>query len=1210
MNHLKNNTKSLSESRGGTPLLCLAVYISFYLVFFLTYFVQRSHPARLTNIGIEVVTAVMEAGFFLAAGIHVAHTWKKAGLEKGRGSREEYFTGRMITAAFHSLLAYLLIGIPVDMMVRGHRLFVAAKNILALISLPKLAAPFLSLGAVYLLAAIFWPRCRSLRESSLTVAFLSLTGLALFFLPKGILGYELLGVLFGGDNAGAIPIATHLAVFFLGVRCSGRNSYSVFDPVNLAILAFFCLVGGGFYMIRSREGVFMMAGFAAAFLITWILSLLSLLLDIIFSGLEQCSDLVRDRVIRVWSGENASLSTFDRVSVYLLGYTLLFILMAFLVFTPFIEKGRSLVWVGDALNQYVPKLHRFLRYVPGVFRDILHGNMDFQQYDFTSGMGSPVAISYDPVYWLYLFLPRGNIDLTYSIMTLFRFFLAGLSMMTMALFFKRSFMASLLAGISYAFSGFMLYAGIRHFQFITPLILLPLLIIAMERLIRHGKWYMLTVMVALSLLCSYYFLYMNTIALGFYFVCRVLCTKDYRKLRFFFTRGFTIVGSYVLGTMIGGLSLFTSFGSYLISGRTGEKAANSMITKSMLFYRMEWIMDLFISSCTYIFSPGNWLKIGTIPLAVYGVVLFFTREKKKEKKIFFILLTLFAIFPVCAYIFGGFSNINNRWSYIYTAFLCFAIAECFDGMEKLSSLEMKIMTGIAVYYGLIVVFTEKFHSPSVCGSAALVGLTAALLLLGNSGRIQLRKGTMQGLVLIISLTAILYNSNLYLLQTSDKTGETLAEQYTKYNSDQYLGGTSLRYLNQVPGYNENDGFFRSVNMKSKLSTRCSSLVYGYKDNATFSSTLTGSIVDYNRMMGNCDWTMVSLFDYNSRTIMNELAAVRYMGVSSNNCREMIPYGYKKVFDKTAGGKSWPIYENQYALPVGYSYPAITPASSVESLNAAQKQEATMLTAIVDDHDLTNDSNLTRTEDLPLTVKKLKYTKIDYDGIEIRDGVLNILKENASATFYFNTPKTCEVYMSYRGGIYETNDGKEHVKSMVLEYGSQTYSMAFRSDTYNTGQEEYLMNLGCFNKEQASFTIRFGKEGILRCDGIDVYAQPLAAYEDRVDSLKENVLEDVKISNNTLEGRVDFPVDKMLVVALPYQSGWTAWIDGNQVDIQKVNYQYMGLNVQAGRHRIRLHYQIPGLRIAFAIMGLGILLFAGIILCHQITARTSSSSGGE
>ncbi len=1203
VNHLNRNTKILSGTRTGTPILCLAIYVSFYLVFFLTYFAQRIHPGRLTNLGIETVTAVMEAGFFLAAGIHVAQAWKTAGRDKGRGRRGEYFTRLMLRAAFHSLLAYVLIGIPVDVLVRGHHFFVAVKNILAIISLPKLAAPFLSLTMVYLLAALAWPRWRSLRESSLTVALLSLAGLAFFFLPEGILGYGLLGVFFGGDSIGCIPIATHLAIFFLGARCGGRDSYSVFDLVNLAVLTFFGFMAGVFYILGSREGIFMMAGFVAAFAIMWILKLLTPLLELLYHGAESLAGLARTRVVYVWTGDNDTASAFHRTSVYLLGYLLLFGLMALLVFMPFVEAGRSLVWVGDALNQYVPKLHRFLRYVPGVFHDIFQGNLDFQQYDFTSGMGSQVAISYDPVYWLYLLLPKGNIDLTYTIMTLVRFFLAGLSMMAMALYFKKSYLASLLAGICYAFSGFMLYAGIRHFQFITPLILLPLMVMAMEQLIRHGKWYMMTVLVALSLLCSYYFLYMNTIALGFYFVCRVLCTKEYRKLKFFFARGFTIVGSYVLGAMIGGLSLFTSFGSYLTSGRTGEKAANSMITKSMLFYRMEWIMDLFISSCTYIFSPGNWLKIGTIPLAVYGVVLFFTRDKKKEKKFFFILLTLFAIFPVCAYIFGGFSNINNRWSYIYTAFLCFAIAECFDAMDRLSLLETRIMTGLAVYYSLLVVFAEKFHSPSVCGSCAFVALTLALMLLANTGRVDIRKGTLQALVLLVSLVTVLYNSNVYLLQTSDKTGETLVEQYTRYNSDKYLGATSLRYLDQLPDYDGEDGFFRSVNLKTKMTTRCSSLVYGYKDIATFSSTLTGSIVDYNRMMGNCDWTMVSLFDYNSRTIMNELAAVKYMGVSSSNCREMIPYGYEKVFDTQTGDKSWPIYENQYALPVGYTYPTITPASSLDGLCAAQKQEASLLTAIVDDQDLAADSNLTRIDDLPLTVEKLACSKVDYDGIDIKDSILTIQKPNASATFYYDMPEGSEVYMSFKGGIYETNDGKEHVKSMILEYGDQTYTTAFRSDTYNTGQEECVMNLGYYQDGgQGSFTIRFGKEGILRCEGIDVYAQPMASYPDRVAVLGENVLEDVKVSNNTLEGNVDLPSDKMLVIALPYQSGWTAWIDGKRVNIQKVNYQYMGLNVQAGRHSIRLHYQIPGLRIAFSFMALGILLFAAIIAFNHFRRK--------
>ena len=71
----------------------------------------------------------------------------------------------------------------------------------------------------------------------------------------------------------------------------------------------------------------MMAGFAAAFLITWILSLMSPLLEIIFYGLERVSDLILNRVIKVWAGEDASLSAFDRGSVYLLGYILLFILM-------------------------------------------------------------------------------------------------------------------------------------------------------------------------------------------------------------------------------------------------------------------------------------------------------------------------------------------------------------------------------------------------------------------------------------------------------------------------------------------------------------------------------------------------------------------------------------------------------------------------------------------------------------------------------------------------------------------------------------------------------------------------------------------------------------------------------------------------------------------------------------------------------------------
>jgi uncharacterized membrane protein YfhO len=284
------------------------------------------------------------------------------------------------------------------------------------------------------------------------------------------------------------------------------------------------------------------------------------------------------------------------------------------------------VWTGDALSQYIPKLYRFLNYVPQIFNSLAHGETDFLVYDYGSGLGSTMSITFEPVYWLYLILPKGNIDLVYTFLTMFRFFLAGVSLSVMAIYFRRSYLATWVASIAYAFSGFALFAGTRHFTFIVSLIILPLLVTGMERLIRFKKWYLFTVMVAISLLCSYYFLYMNTIVLGFYYISRILCTREYRNLKTFIGRGLIIVGSYTLGCSMGVLSIATHFGSYLSSGRSEGDKLSALLAGFSLYYREGWISDVFLSFINYSFSPGFWLKIGTIPLALFGATLLFTRK--------------------------------------------------------------------------------------------------------------------------------------------------------------------------------------------------------------------------------------------------------------------------------------------------------------------------------------------------------------------------------------------------------------------------------------------------------------------------------------------------------------------------------------------------------------------------------------------------------
>lgn len=95
----------------------------------------------------------------------------------------------------------------------------------------------------------------------------------------------------------------------------------------------------------------------------------------------------------------------------------------------------------------------------------------------------------------------------------------------------------------------------------------------------------------------------------------------------------------------------------------------------------------------------------------------------------------------------------------------------------------------------------------------------------------------------------------------------------------------------MPGA-DTDEFYRSTNLVTTGNLRSSSLLYGYNDVSTFSSTLNGGIVNYNNAMGNCRWNIVSIYDYNFRTYLNTLASVKYMGVAKKNTAT-IPYGYKR-----------------------------------------------------------------------------------------------------------------------------------------------------------------------------------------------------------------------------------------------------------------------------------------------------------------------------
>ena len=138
---------------------------------------------------------------------------------------------------------------------------------------------------------------------------------------------------------------------------------------------------------------------------------------------------------------------------------------------------------------------------------------------------------------------------------------------------------------------------------------------------------------------------MSTIGMGIYFLVRFFCQpeKKHRSLKNFIGRGLVISGSYLLGVAMSCIVLVTTFGLYVGSGRSGSAVIK---TPSLFYYHAKWLLSCFLCFPTTANSPGDWLKLGYLPIAFLAVVFLFTRKGRKELKIFSVLSVILMALPL------------------------------------------------------------------------------------------------------------------------------------------------------------------------------------------------------------------------------------------------------------------------------------------------------------------------------------------------------------------------------------------------------------------------------------------------------------------------------------------------------------------------------------------------------------------------------------
>ena len=1194
----------------------------FFFYFAMQLFVGTTDHLRLVNAVNMLLYLVFVPGFVFRTGYRFRTIQRLRSEEQGK---KEIFEMALCSYAVFFVLA-VADGIAVEK-VSFHRAFLKT---LTLLEIPGSAAVFFALALLLFLAGVFYTQLGVLAgKKKCFLAAVVLLALCSFLKTRGEC-YTITAALFGAEGMAAIPAIPYAAYFLLGMWFEEQKpgfswklfGFSVVLTVAAALLyrtpaqelCRICISAFPVYLIYVISEVFSditLRFYAARFVadtIELVFAVYAALLVAlrVFGRVGEMGAkktlLLGAGVLVVLYGLMVGFWIFAKLyektgkplfrkgkhprMAYFLVYTVAFTGLFLLAFIDFFRFGRTLLWRADTVSQYYPRAVFFADYIAKAVGNLLQGKLVFPMYDFRMGFGGEVTYSLEPLYFLFALFGRTHVEKTYMLLIFLRFYLAGISASAFCLYFKKNYVTTFLASLVYVFCGFSFYGGARHPMFMVQMIFFPLLIIAVEEIIRKQRWYLCTILVALSLFSNYYFLYMSTIGMGIYFLVRFFCQpeKKDRSLKNFIGRGLVISGSYLLGVAMSCIVLVTTFGLYVGSGRSGAAVIK---TPSLFYYHAEWLLDCFLSFPTTANSPGEWLKLGYLPIAFLAMVFLFARKGRKELKILAVLAAVLMALPLSGFVFSGFSAINNRWCYMLALLVAYTVADCLEDMCNMSRRELLICAGVILLYGYLVFFGDYMKTfYAKIAFVAIAGTYVGLLLCQERSR-QFRYVAKQSILLLMTMAMVVLNGHLLY----GKAG--VVKEYTRPGeAQQSAEDTPLRAISQL----KDDSFYRVATPKLEYSTISSSILSDYNSISMFNSTLNGSIMEYLEKMGCTSYSATQQFGLSNRTFLSALAAVKYYAYYDTPERSL-PYGYETVFTTELDGKQTTVSENQYALPIGYTYTDAISREELEAYDTLERQEVLMQRVMLEDLDAQG------TEEVQVTQKPVAFTVEKEDGLHYEENQLTASKKQGTLTLSFQTQPDSETYLVLKNAVLH-GDMTENPISLSFRNAENNLEYKFRSDDdrYGTGQQDYIFNLGYHEEAFTSCEISFSRAGSISFDSMEIYSQPMTGYPKYIAERTEDVLEHAEIGNDEVTGSISLDEDKYLVLSIPYQKGWTAYVDGEETELLRANYMYMALPLSAGEHTIRLTFAIPGVKYAMIVMPSALLLFLILLFVGWMRKR--------
>lgn len=888
--------------------------------------------------------------------------------------------------------------------------------------------------------------------------------------------------------------------------------------------------------------------------------------------------------------------------IYFIIYTVIFWMTSCVIFYGFWKNRISFVWKVDGWTQHIHALQFYSDWLQQIVRNIFSKHkLEIPLWSFAIGYGSDIITTLhyyvigDPFCLLSVFIPDKYMVHFYDLMILFRMYLAGITFSIYCFYRKNENKFAVITGaVLYSFSTYILFIGFHHPFFINPFIYFPLLLTGVEMILKKDSPVLFIIVVFICTISNFYFMYMIALNAAIYLFIRLFNVYGIRKWKIIIKKiGYMMIYA-VIGVMMGACILLPVLNLFMENSRT------SIGQEFRLFYEKEFYQK--IPEMLFVLSSGaHHTMLALCCVVLFCTYLLFTNRKNTDLKFMLVLLNVLLLTPVAGKIFNGFSYPSNRWMFSYIFLLSYIVV---INWNRLFKMRWKDFVGIGFitialllynYYDLGKKFEENMNQSIIilCIGLLILGLNTIL------SKSKFRNNKMyfyiiQTIIFILAPLTIQLNAKTIFYSTN--TGNSEFVQMEKIKKD--LKSSADKAILKA-SHNDKE-FFRydaSISLVQRNST-----LQSYLNSTNFYWSLSGRLpakfFEETALINKGAYNYKNL---DGRTFLNEIASIKYYVMSTKkNKKYNIPFGYKKIADykinTVKGIKKRTVFENKYALPLGYTYDNYYTRKEYGKMNEIERQNAVIQGVLLEKEQ----TDYPKTE-ISQTYSEIPYEIVQYNGVKQKGNIFKVEKSGASITLETKQKinnSEMNLFVKNIDGPKVSKVADDNSKNACYEVdvynsnGETTKKMFFYfqpGNIYYAGRNHFLVNLSYYKKGKQTITIKFPIAGEYKIGSLKIYAQPMDQYPEQVLKLKEDILEDIEIKANTIRGYISTKKKKILCLSIPYSKGWTAYVDGNKQEILQANTMFMALPLSEGTHSIVLKYCTPGLKAGIAISCVGLAL---------------------